>query len=91
MGNTGRQIDQCKCEAVIRDALKREGFKFTEETDPANAGLDFYLSNYDLAIEVKAMHSPRIAEQMSRHKNVIAVQGIGAAEFVAAMLVDFKL
>lgn len=42
------------------------------------SGLDFYLPGHDVYVEVKQMHTPRIAEQMSRKDNIIVLQGLGA-------------
>ena len=50
------------------------------------SGLDFYLPAYDVYVEVKQFHSPRISEQMSRQKNVIAIQGMGALAAFAQLL-----
>ena len=80
-------------EKMIRDALEREGFTYTEDGKPGgdvNCGLDFHLSDYGIHIEVKQFHSDRIADQMSRGENVIAVQGRKAVEFMAALLCDYK-
>jgi hypothetical protein len=40
-----------------------------------HSGLDFFLPHYDCYVELKQFHSERIAEQMSRVPNVIAIQG----------------
>lgn len=80
-------------EKMVREALEREGFAFTEDGKrggEANRNLDFHLSDYGIHIEVKQFHSPRIADQMSRVPNVIAVQGREAVEFFAALLCDYK-
>lgn len=80
-------------EKIIRDALYRERFAFTEDGKPGgevNVGLDFHLTDYGIHIEVKQFHSPRIADQMERAPNVIAVQGREAMEFFAALLCDYK-
>lgn len=74
-------------ERVIAAALDGAGEPYFRETN----GLDFYLTNRDLYIEVKRMHSPRIAEQMSRADNVIAVQGVGAVTFMANLIRNGKL
>lgn len=76
-------------EKMVRDALVREGFQFSEEGD-GERRLDFFLADYSIHIEVKQFHSPRIAEQMASAPNVIAVQGREAVEFFAALLCDYK-
>ena len=80
-------------EKMMREALEREGFAYTEDGKPGgevNRALDFHLTDYGIHIEVKQFHTPRIAEQMSRAPNVIAVQGRDAVEFFAALLCDYK-
>jgi hypothetical protein len=69
-------------ERIIADALEARGIAYRHEQN----GLDFYLPEHDLYIEVKRMHSPRIAEQMSRAPNVIAVQGMDAATWLADLI-----
>lgn len=48
--------------------------------------LDFYLPVQGVHIEVKQFHSDRIAEQMDRAPNVIAVQGRQAVNFLADLI-----
>ncbi len=75
----------CPCEKIIREALLRVDIAFVEEVDnPAH--LDFYLSELDVHIEVKRFHSPRIAAQMARADNVIAVQGMVAVKLLAKLI-----
>ncbi|VXC81598.1 hypothetical protein [Sphingomonas sp. AX6] len=74
-------------ERLIEDALIASGRQYVTDDDPANsAKLDFYLPDDDLYIEVKRMHSPRIAEQMGRVENVIVAQGEGAVRALAGLL-----
>lgn len=70
-------------EAALIDARLRY---VTDHGGGMPENLDFYLPDYDVFIEVKRFHSDRIAEQMSRAPNVIAVQGDVSARFVAAMI-----
>jgi hypothetical protein len=70
-------------EAIVEDALRDADISYTQ-THPTR--LDFHLPDHDLFIEVKQFHSPRIADQMSRAPNVIAIQGRMAAEFFAALI-----
>jgi hypothetical protein len=74
-------------ELLVRDALQKAGILFFEGGHHKNpAGLDFYLSDFDVYIECKQFHSERITEQMSRAPNVIALQGRKAVElFVSAL------
>lgn len=74
-------------ERLIEEALIASGRRYCTEEDPANtARLDFYLPDDDLYIEVKRMHSPRIAEQTGRVANVIVAQGDGAVRALAGLL-----
>ena len=82
---------KCAAERTVRKALCERGVRFTEEgfgNGPGDSGqtLDFHLPDYDLYIEVKRFHSPRIADQMARHQNVIAIQELEAAKAFAALL-----
>lgn len=56
------------------------------ERADAGLGLDFYLPDFDLYIEVKRFHSPRIGEQMGRYENVIAIQGMKSFNFITDLL-----
>ncbi len=61
-----------------------EGFGYVRE-DENPSHLDFLLDN-GIEIEVKRMHSDRIAAQMARAPNVIAAQGEEAVRFLASLL-----
>ncbi len=60
-------------EKQVEDALNAAGVRFRR--DDHESGLDFYLPNVDLYVEVKRFHTARIADQMSRRPNVIVLQG----------------
>lgn len=66
-------------ERIIADAL--HDAKISHMIDAVHGTdhhLDFHLPDeapHGVAIEVKRMHAPRIAEQMSRHPDVITAQG----------------
>jgi len=64
--------------------LAAAGIRFIR--DDAGSGLDFYLPDFDTYIEVKQFYTERIAEQMSRRPNVIAIQGLGALEALRRIL-----
>jgi hypothetical protein len=72
-------------ERIIADALDAAGLAYTRGPETP-AGLDFHLPLFDLHIECKQFHSPRIAGQMARAGNVVAVQGIGAAHVLASWI-----
>ena len=62
-------------EKIIADALDGAGISYRHESD--GAPLDFAVG--DVLIEVKQFHSERTNAQLSKHHNVILVQGITAA------------
>ena len=78
----------CPLELEVHHALTAAGIAFTHESDgdPINQRLDFHLTDFNIHIEVKGGHSPRIADQMSRSPNVIALQGVQAVALFVAML-----
>lgn len=71
-------------EALVAQALTDAGIGFVSDVNNPSR-LDFRLEN-GIEIEVKRFHSPRIAEQMARAENVIAIQGMEAAQFFADLL-----
>jgi hypothetical protein len=71
-------------EKIIAGALDITGITYLREIN----GLDFYLPWSDVSIEVKQFHSARISKQMARAENVIAIQGRGAAELFAQIIVS---
>jgi hypothetical protein len=73
-------------ERIVAEALQFAGVAYCHEGQ--GAPLDFWLIADDLHIEVKRLHSPRIAAQMARVENVIAVQGKPAVEWFVAMIRD---
>ncbi len=72
-------------EKIVAAALNRAGIVYRHESEGGQR-LDFYLPVDDVYIEVKALHSPRIAAQMGSVTSVIAIQGRGAALAFARML-----
>lgn len=76
--------DKDPVEEIVAEGLRRAEIEF--RVDDNVSGLDFYLPGLDVYIEVKQHHSARIAEQMSRRPNVIAVQGMHAARKFVEMI-----
>jgi len=68
------QQPACPMEMAFENMCVRYGIKF--ERNDSVTGLDFYLPSFNVYVEVKQFHSERIAEQMSRQENVIAIQGM---------------
>lgn len=73
-------------EEQIAYALDNVGIAFTHESENKEQGLDFYLPEYDVYIEVKQYHADRIAAQMKTQDNVIAIQGKAALNFFVNLL-----
>ena len=81
------------CERLIALSLESAGLDFVTDFGGMNpSGLDFRITDhrgFGVEIEVKQFHSPRIAEQMSRADNVIAIQGAKAATFFGLLLLAY--
>ena len=73
-------------EKIVASALDKRGLQYLCDGDGETYGLDFRLPDPDLCIEVKQFHSDRISEQMARTKNVIAIQGVEAAQWFARQI-----
>ena len=78
-------------ESIIATALRARGIPYLTESQPGSIGLDFLLTDYGVHIECKRFHSPRISEQMSRAPDVIAIQGMAAAELFAALVMGGQI
>lgn len=70
----------CPLETSVESFLRSRNIRFSRpETDQMDrTNLDFYLPDFNLYIEVKLYHTPRIAEQLSRvpeHRNVMVLVG----------------
>ena len=76
-------------EWLVFDALEAAKIPFEMGYRTA-ARLDFYLPGADVHIEVKRFYSPRIAGQMARVENVIALQGEKAVRLFAQMMRDIS-
>jgi hypothetical protein len=74
-------------EQLIEGALKAANIEYRTDMGGGNpSGLDFLLPQEGVEIEVKRMHTPRVAEQMARVENVIVAQGPKAVALLAAMI-----
>jgi hypothetical protein len=85
---TPHRICDDPIERIVQIALERADIVYVLEGECPDAGqtLDFWLPHYDVYIECKQFHTPRIADQMSRAPNIIAIQGRPAAELFAAAI-----
>jgi len=71
-------------EQRIASALDVAGIRYVTDYGGGNPSrLDFALPDHGVEIEVKRMHTPRIADQMARAENVIVAQGERATQFLA--------
>lgn len=78
-------------EQKIANAL--DNAKINYKTDyeglvPIN--LDFYLTDFDIYLEIKGGHSDRISKQTSRAFNVIVIQGIKSVDLIVKLLQNLK-
>jgi hypothetical protein len=73
-------------EKAIGEKLMQKNIKFSHESQGINIGLDFYLYDYDIYIEIKQYHSDRIALQLSRQENVIVLQGKKSVAYFLKLL-----
>ena len=84
---TGRLLTNDPMERMVESALQAAGIAYETDRDGRNASnLDFRLPDYGVEIEVKRFHSDRIAAQMARAPNVIALQGEAAVRFFCERL-----
>lgn len=72
---------------VMEQATERwlvaNGIEFYVDGHEKNkTGLDFFLPEFNIYVEVKRFHAARIADQMGRVENVIALQGLKAIQFL---------
>lgn len=74
-------------EQMIEQALGAPRIRFVTGDGGHNpVGLDFYLPDFDVHIEVKQFHTARVAVQMARAENVIVAQGRAAVELLRDMI-----
>ena len=87
MAGDGPMIPTDPMEKLVFTALLYGGYTFRWGEDTVSK-LDFEVDTPEgvVAIEVKQFHSDRIAKQMSRAENVIAVQGKWAVHMLADRL-----
>ena len=76
-------------EIVIERGLELAGIKYIR-CDEQHRHLDFYLPELNIYIEVKQFHTPRIAEQMARVPDIIAIQGMKAAVTFCKMIGGYQ-
>lgn len=71
-------------EQAIADALDHVGIRYVRDAFGSGAvGLDFYLPDFNQHIECKRFHTERMDNQMTRAPNVILVQGLASAQWLA--------
>ena len=69
-------------ERIVEQALRDARISYVPDRD-VEAALDFFLPDFDVHIEVKRLHTDRVAVQMARAENVIVAQGEAAVHFLA--------
>lgn len=81
------RVGECPLEQMIATSLTEAGITFlTDYEGGVPENLDFYLPEFQVHIEVKGGHSPRISDQTSRSSNVIVAQGRKAVRFLSALI-----
>lgn len=70
-------------ERMVAEAFEAAGIGYRTN---ATCGLDFAIDGEPVFIEVKQFHTPRIAEQMARVDNVVAIQGRQAMLWFASLV-----
>lgn len=73
-------------ERDLGNALTSAGIEFIHESEAKGQELDFFLPDYNIYIEVKQYHSPRIERQMAQHDNVIVLQGRKSVSLLCSLL-----
>ncbi|MBB3034074.1 helix-turn-helix domain-containing protein [Alteriqipengyuania lutimaris] len=74
-------------ERIVEQALIDAGVRFElEQETSAGHRLDFHLPDHDIAIEVKAFHTPRVEQQLARYGDVILLQGRRSVEAFAHLV-----
>ncbi len=82
-----QRVGSCPLEQRIAKALDRAKLEYrTEYEGGVKERLDFYLPTFDVHIEVKGGHTPRISDQLSRTKNAIVAQGEKAVRLLAGLI-----
>ena len=88
MPDAGRRLPLADpLEEAVAAILDAAGIAWVSGTPPGTGpGMDFYLPDLDLYIEVKQYFTPRIVRQMQLHPSVIVLQGWGAVNGLRRML-----
>lgn len=73
-------------EIAVAEILTNAGIEFVHESQNNGSRLDFYIPDYDLYIEVKQYHTPRIEAQMATQDNIILIQGVNGLRFLRDFL-----
>ncbi|MRL69856.1 hypothetical protein, partial [Brevundimonas sp. SPF441] len=70
-------------ERMVAEAFEAAGIGFKTNTA---SGLDFAIDGAPVFVEVKQFHTPRIAGQMARVDNVVAIQGRQAMSWFSSLV-----
>jgi hypothetical protein len=83
-GDVQPDLPRDPMERMIAKALITAGIRYLSDHGGTNPSrLDFALPEWGVEIEVKRLHTPRVAEQMGRASDVIVAQGEHATAFLA--------
>lgn len=72
----------------LTDPIEKIVAEYLPEFEYEKNGLDFFLKEDGVFVEVKQFHSNRISGQMAREDHVIAIQGHRSAIYFAELLRD---
>ena len=75
-------------EREVEDALIASGLQYLrgDQQVDVTKRLDFYIVPWRVHVEVKQMHTARVAEQMSRAPDVIVLQGWASVRLFCKLL-----
>jgi hypothetical protein len=77
-------------EREISKLLDTMKINYIHESMNNGSSLDFYLSDFNVYIEVKRFHTERSLRQLASRDNIILVQGKGSVEFLKSIIRESK-
>lgn len=72
-------------EEMVDRWLTTNGIPF-RRADAMKTRLDFFLPDFNVYIEVKRYHTPRINDQIERATDIIIVQGAASMRFLESLI-----
>ena len=84
-GGNGWQGKGDPLEEMVERWLTHNGIRY-RRADAMKTRLDFFLPDFNVYIECKRFHTPRINDQIERAPDVIIVQGMASMRFLESLL-----